>query len=171
MTYSRGYRRKNYVVDGGFEGYTGCGDFCYTTSYVNWVGTSPPGGTLDATIFHYQPYAHTGSSVGILGSASGDDNLPGTMTAAQPLNTVAGKKYQIAFFQASAFSGPTSEADAFIEVLWNGQVARRFEPGYSNWQFLTVEVTAVGNDVLAFRGGKAPAWTFFDDISVWALPQ
>ncbi|KAF9043296.1 hypothetical protein BJ165DRAFT_1595297 [Panaeolus papilionaceus] len=169
VTFSRGYRRKNYVVDGGFEGYTACSDFCFTASYANWVGTSPAGGTLDATIFHFQPYAHSGSGVGLLGSATGADNLPGTLTPASPLQTVSGKNYQINFFQASAFSGPTLEADAFIDILWNGNVVTTITPGFQNWQFYSFQVTAAGNDVLAFRGGKAPAWSFIDDIAVFQV--
>jgi hypothetical protein len=169
VTFSRGYRRKNYVVDGGFEGYNACSDFCFTSSYANWVGTSPAGGTLDATIFHFQPYAHAGSGVGLLGSATGADNLPGTLTPAAPLQTVAGKNYQINFFQASAFSGPTLEADAFIDILWNGNVVTTITPGFQNWQFYSFQVTGAGNDVLAFRGGKAPAWSFIDDIAVFQI--
>ncbi|EAU87109.1 hypothetical protein CC1G_05798 [Coprinopsis cinerea okayama7 len=169
VTFSRGYRRKNFLPDGGFEGYTACSSFCYTESYANWIGTSPSGGFQDATIFHYPPYAHSGHGSALLGSATGLDNLPGELTPASPLQTVAGKKYQIAFFQNSAFSGPTLQVDAFVEVLWNGQVVRRIEPGFSQWSFYAVEVTAVGEDVLTFRGGKAPAWTFLDDIAVWQL--
>jgi hypothetical protein len=85
------------------------------------------------------------------------------------LATEAGKQYTIAFFQASAFSGPTLEANAFIDILWNGNVVTTIHPGYQNWQFYQFTVTAAGNDVLAFRGGKAPSWSFLDDISVFIV--
>lgn len=105
----------------------------------------------------------------MLGSATGRDDQPGTLTPASALETVAGKRYQIAFFQNSAFSGPNLQAPAFVEVLWNGEVVKTITPGFSHWTFNNVEVMAVGGDVLAFRGGNAPAWTFLDDIAVWQL--
>jgi hypothetical protein len=169
VTYSRGYKRKNYIIDGGFEGFT-CpnnDEFCYATSYANWIGTSPPGGFLDGVIIHFQPYAHLGSSVGLLGAGAGTDTLSGTLTPAQPLQTVAGKKYVVGFFHSSSFSGPTYEAPAFVDIMWNGQIVKTIKPGYSDWLYYTVEVVAQGNDVLAFHGGVAPAWSFLDDISVF----
>ncbi|KAH6904684.1 hypothetical protein BKA70DRAFT_528375 [Coprinopsis sp. MPI-PUGE-AT-0042] len=169
VTYSRGYKRKNLLTDGGFEGYQACNSFCFAESYSNWVGSSPSGGFQDATFFHYPPYARTGSASALLGSATGADDKPGTITPAAALATVAGKKYQIAFFQNSAYSGPTLQAPAFVEILWNGAVVNTINPGYSQWTFHAVDVTAQGNDVLAFRGGKAPAWTFLDDIAIWQL--
>lgn len=168
MTYSRGYKRKSLTVDTGFEGYT-CDDFCFDASSTNWIGTSPVGGTFDASIFHYAPYAHSGSSVALLGSAIGADALAGTLTPAQPLKTVAGGKYTITFFHASVYSGQASEAAAFVDVLWNGNVVTTIRPGYSPWTYYEFQVTAKGNDVLAFHGGKAPAWSFLDDIYVFAL--
>ena len=74
------------------------------------------------TFFFYAPYAHTGHGVGLLGSADGFDSLPGTLTPAKPLQTVAGEKYTIAFFHASAFSGFEREASAFVEILWNRDI-------------------------------------------------
>lgn len=168
VTYSRGYRRKSLAIDGGFEAYT-CKEFCFDASYAHWIGTSPKGGSLDASIFHYTPYAHSGSSVALLGSANGADALPGTLTAAKPLATVPGKKYVIAFFHASVYSGQAAEKDAFFDVLWNDQVIKSYTPGYQPWTFYEITVTAKGNDKLAFRGGKAPAWSFIDDVDVWAL--
>lgn len=163
---SRGYRRKNYAIDGGFEGYAACSSFCFTESYANWVGTSPAGGTQDATIFYFQPYAHSGHSVGLLGSANNDDALPGTLTAAAPLLTTAGKQYSIGFFHASSFSGPSLAGPAFVNVKWNGNIVKTINPGYSNYAYYQVTVTATGNDILAFNGGIAPAWSFIDDITV-----
>ncbi|TFK26051.1 hypothetical protein FA15DRAFT_316555 [Coprinopsis marcescibilis] len=169
VTYSRGYKRKNFLPDGGFEGYTACNKFCFTESYANWAGTSPVGGSKDATVFFFPAYAHSGNSSALLGSASGLDDLPGTLSPSSPLKTVPGKKYQIAFFQNSAYGGPTNQAAAFVEVIWNGKVVKTIRPGFTQWTFNAVDVTAVGNDVISFRGGKAPAWTFLDDIAVWEL--
>jgi len=172
VTWSRGYSRNSLIIDGGFEGYV-CGDdetFCYTTSYANWVGTNDnAGGELDATIFDYVPYAHTGHSSGLVGSADGVDTYSGTLTPAAPLDTVAGNDYLISFFQQSSFSGATGEAPAFLHILWNGVVVDTITPGYSTWSYYEFTVTAAGNDVLAFDGGSAPAWTFIDDVNVWAL--
>lgn len=168
VTYARGYRRKSLVLDGGFEGYT-CADFCFAASYASWIGTSPAGGNLDATIFHYAPYAHSGNSVGLLGSANGVDALAGTLAPAKPLATVAGKTYVITFFHASVYSGQSSEKDAFVDVLWNGAIVSTIKPGYSAWKYYEYTVTARGNDTLAFHGGKAPAWSFIDDVYVFQM--
>ncbi len=167
VTFSRGYKRTNLVIDGGFEGFNECDDFCFDTKDANWIGTSAPGGTLDATIFFFQPYAHSGNAVALLGSATAEDALPGTLTVAKPLATVAGNTYSINFFQASAFSGPTLEANAFVDIVWNGETIATITPGFENYVFYQFTVTAVGNDILAFHGGAAPAWSFIDDISVF----
>jgi hypothetical protein len=95
--------------------------------------------------------------------------LPGTLTPAQPLETVAGQNYAITFFQASAFSGFNGEASAFIDIVWNGKIVTTIKPGFSNYEFYSVNVVGIGNDVLAFHGGDAPAWTFIDDIAVYAM--
>lgn len=123
---------------------------------------------MDATIFFYAQYAHSGNGVGLLGSADGSDSLNGTLTPAQPLQTVAGQKYTIVFFQASAFSGP-DEASAFINVLWNGIVVSTIRPGFSNYEYCSLDVVGAGDDVLAFNGGAAPAWTFIDDVGVYRI--
>ncbi|KAF9256611.1 hypothetical protein L218DRAFT_936497 [Marasmius fiardii PR-910] len=175
VTESRGYRRKNLVIDGNFEQYQ-CGDtsgvpendFCYTTTTPNWIGVSPPGGILDATVFHYKPYAHSGNGVVILGSASGADALSGTLKPAQPLNTVAGKTYKIQWFASSTYSGRDLEKDAFLTVNWNGQAVQTFNLGYSTWSYYEVSVVAQGNDEVSFTGGKLTAYTFIDDIAVYS---
>ncbi|KAF8893042.1 hypothetical protein BD779DRAFT_1508499 [Infundibulicybe gibba] len=157
VTFSRGYRRKNALIDGGFEGYAACDDFCFVDSYKGWNGTSPANGTVDASIFHFTSYAHTGSSVGLLGSATGIDALAGTLTPNAPLSTTAGKTYEISFFQQSVFSGEELEADSFIDVVWNGQTLKTIRPGFQAWTFHSVQVAA------------APAWSFIDDVNVFEL--
>ncbi|KIJ28262.1 hypothetical protein M422DRAFT_270497 [Sphaerobolus stellatus SS14] len=159
----------NYVIDGGFEGFQ-CGfDFCFATSYSNWVGRSDGLGVLDATIFHYTPYAHADNGSGLIGSADGTDSLSGTLTPAKPLETIAGKNYTIALFSSSAYSGSSLEANAFWSVLWNGHVVQIVNPGFSDYTFYSFNVQAIGNDVLALHGGSAPAWTFVDDIGVFQI--
>ena len=167
VTFSRGYQRTNLVADGGFEAFNECTDFCYDTSDATWTVTSAAGGFDDATIFLYAPYAHSGNAVALLGSADGTDALAGTFTPAAPLATSAGKTYSVGFFQASAFAPPAQEEPAFIDVQWNGAIVQTIRPGFGNWQFFQVQVTAVGNDVLSFHGGAAPAWTFLDDVTVF----
>ncbi|TFK65076.1 hypothetical protein BDN72DRAFT_881158 [Pluteus cervinus] len=167
VTYSRGYQRISYLPDGGFEGYNPGDGLIYVESYANWVATSPPGGYLDAVIISYAPYARTGHSVALLGSGTGSDALSGTLVPAAALNTVAGKDYWVTFFQVSTFGGTTGEADAFIDVKWNGVTVLAITPGYQDWTYYQVQVTAAGNDQLEFYGGSAPAWSFIDDIYVW----
>ena len=169
MTLSRGYRRLSLVPDGGFEAYT-CDDggvFCYTAAYANWVGTSF--GKLDATIFSWPPYARTGKGSGLLGSATGVDAFPGTLSPAKPLVTVPGREYKIQFFHSSSYSGQFAERDAYVEVVWNGGVVATIRPGYSQWSCYEFKVTGCGEDTLAFTGGEAPAWSFIDDVSVFAM--
>ncbi|GLB44424.1 hypothetical protein LshimejAT787_1700510 [Lyophyllum shimeji] len=171
VTYSRGYRRKSLIIDGGFEGYK-CGDlgpFCFTTSYANWIGTSSLGGFFDATFFHYGPYARTGTGVALLGSAVGWDALAGTVAPAKPLKTIAGRSYVITFFHSSSFANPQAEKNAFVDVLWNNAVVQTIRPGYQPWTFYEFKVTARGNDRLAFHGGMVPSWSFIDDVAVYLL--
>jgi len=168
VTYSRGYRRKDFVIDGGFEGYT-CTGFCFSESYANWIGTSSPGGVNDTIFIHYVPFAHSGSTVAVMGSGTGDDALAGTLTPVAPLATVAGKQYIITFFHYSGYSPPSDEQDAFVDIMWNGNVVATITPGYSPWTYYSFNVTGAGKDVLAFHGGKAPAWSFLDDVHVFRI--
>ncbi|KIK61867.1 hypothetical protein GYMLUDRAFT_72930 [Collybiopsis luxurians FD-317 M1] len=174
VTESRGYKRQNVVVDGGFEGYT-CTPpgqevpFCFTEGYANWQGTSPAGGNFDASIFNYQPYAHSGSAVALLGSAFGTDQLPGTLAPTQSLSTQAGASYTLQFFHSSFYSGQQSEANASMKVIWNGQTVATLNPGFAQWTPHQFTVTAQGNDKLQFTGGSAPAYIFIDDVSLFPL--
>jgi len=169
ITLARGYKRRNLLFDGGFESFNQCNDFCYGSRTPFWQGTSSPGGVLDASVFYYQPYARTGNAVGVLGSASGIDNLSGVLTVTHPLATTVGKSYQINLFHSSAFAGPLHEERSFFEVLWNGEVVKVVRPGYENWTLYQVEVEAKGDDKLALRGGSAPAWSFVDDVTLFPL--
>jgi len=171
VTLSRGYRRLSLVPDGGFDGYI-CDDggiFCYATAYDSWVGTSPHLGTLDATIFSWAPYAHYGQGSGLLGSATGVDAFAGTLAPAKPLMTVSGRRYKIEFFHSSSYSGNIAEREAYVQVVWNGDVVATIRPGYSGWMCYVFEVTGCGRDMLAFTGGEAPAWSFIDDVKVFAM--
>ncbi|KAJ7477982.1 hypothetical protein B0H11DRAFT_1285386 [Mycena galericulata] len=163
---SRGYSRISILRDGGFEGYNPCNDFCFTASYDNWIGTSSVNGTLDASVFDYTPYARTGHSSALLGAAYGGDPFPGTLTPAAPLKTKSGKSYVVQAFMASAFSGEESEASAHVNISWNGAVVGSVS-GYSLYVPVQVPVVATGDDVLAFTGGAAPAWTFIDDVTIF----
>ena len=168
VSFSRGYSRRNFAFDGGLEAYTGCIG-CFDEVTDNWIASSPEGGFFDASIFHNPQYARTGSKVALLGSAIGNDDLAGTLSPAAPLKTVPGKQYQISFFQNSAYSGPVFQKNSFFEVIWNGEVIETFRPGFSDWSYVSVKVTATGNDEVAIHGGAAPAWTFIDDIAIWQL--
>jgi hypothetical protein len=136
-------------------------------SSASWTGLSSPSGTLDATVFLYQPLAHIGTTFGLLGSATSSDALPGTLTPSSPLRTLPGRRYTIGFFHMSAFASAEAEANAFVDVLWNGRVVRALRPGWSGWRYYAVEVVGRGADELAFYGGSAPAWSFIDDVSVY----
>ncbi|KAJ7146872.1 hypothetical protein C8R44DRAFT_864590 [Mycena epipterygia] len=151
---------------GDLVGYTVCDFFCFTASYANWIGTSPANGSLDASIFFFAEYAHTGHGVALLGSASGTDSLAGTLTPAAPLKTKAGTGYVIQAFMVSTFSGEAREGPAKVDILWNGVRVGGIS-GYMPWTLVQVAVTGTGNDTLSFIGGAAPAWTFIDDVYVY----
>ncbi|KAJ3877108.1 hypothetical protein F5051DRAFT_409571 [Lentinula edodes] len=173
VTESRGYKRNNLIVDGGFEGYT-CGTsaevpFCFTPGYSAWQGTSSPNGNLDASIFNFEPYAHTGNAVALLGSAYGSDDLPGTLAPTAPIATEAGQSYTLQFFQSSFYSGEEAEAPATLEIIWNGESVDTIHPGFSQWTPYQYTVVAQGNDLLQFKGGAAPAYVFIDDVSLFPL--
>ncbi|KAF7333122.1 hypothetical protein MVEN_02377600 [Mycena venus] len=166
VTLSRGYARKTVLPDGGFEGYTACDDFCFTTSYSNWIGVSPAPADFDATFFFFPPYAHSGHGSALLGSAFDDDSLAGTIKPAQPLKTDAGAAYVVQCFMSSAFSGPAEEASAKVDIMWNGERVGGVS-GFSEYTFVEAPVVATGSDLLSFVGGSAPAWTFIDDCKVY----
>ncbi|KAJ7301698.1 hypothetical protein DFH08DRAFT_1090122 [Mycena albidolilacea] len=169
VTYSRGYSRISVLPDGGFEGYNGCSDFCFTASYSNWIGTSPPTGNWDATVFFYKPYAHTGNGVALLGSADGVDSKIGTLTPAKKLSTTVGTNYVIQVFFFSSFSGAQLEAKAKVDILWNGVHVGGTSGFTPAWTFVEVPVVGTGSDTLSFVGGTVLAWTFIDDVFVYAV--
>ncbi|TFK68010.1 hypothetical protein BDN72DRAFT_858751 [Pluteus cervinus] len=171
VTYSRGYQRISILPDGGFEGTGPCPYFysgCHILSTTYWAGTSANSNDLDASILRNElvQYARTGFATGQLGAVNGDNSNPGTLSIRNPLNSVPGKQYVITFFQDSSYSGPEKQAAAFVNVLWNGNTVLSLS-GYSTWQYNQVTVTAQGNDILAFYGGAAPAWTDIDDVYVF----
>ncbi|KAJ6523252.1 hypothetical protein DFH09DRAFT_1047313 [Mycena vulgaris] len=168
VTYSRGYKRLSALPDGGFEGYTACDDFCFTMSYSNWVGTSAAPANLDATIFFFPAYAHTGHGSGLLGAANGNDALEGSLAPAAPIKTEAGKNYVVQAFVGNYFSGETLEGPAEVSILWNGEKVGSVS-GFQHYTPVQVSVVGTGSDKLSFVGGAAPAWSFLDDISVFGL--
>ncbi|KAJ3716199.1 hypothetical protein C8R42DRAFT_725386 [Lentinula raphanica] len=167
VTKSWGYKRKTHIFDGGFENYS-CPDptaeFCFTHTTDAWLASSIWEGNYDASIFHYKPYAHTGRSVAVLGSAFGCDEYPGTLTVASSLSTVPGVIYIIEIFH-SRF-GEDREVDTFVEVFWNADLVGVIYPEHGHWGFDHFEVIGRGNDELDLRGGRAPSYHFIDDIFV-----
>ncbi|KAK7017672.1 hypothetical protein R3P38DRAFT_3559890 [Favolaschia claudopus] len=166
VTLSRGYARKDLLPDGGFEGYTDCDEFCLTESYTNWIGTSPSGGSYDASIFYFEAYAHTGHGSALLGAAFDEDADIGTLSPAQPIKTESGASYVIQCFMASAFSGQQLEAGAKVDIMWNGQRVGGVS-GFQEYAFVQASAVGTGSDKLAFVGGSAPAWTFIDDCHIY----
>ncbi|KAJ7813641.1 hypothetical protein B0H13DRAFT_2141735 [Mycena leptocephala] len=173
VTLSRGYARISHIADGDFEAYT-CGNndtFCFAEQGPGWVGTSSVGGYFDATVFHYAPYAHGGAGVGLLGCAYGRDPQPGTLTPSSLGRLARGRKYVVQFFHSSTYSGEELEEPSFVEVWWNGEVVGIVRVGYSPWTYFEFTVIALGggNDTLLFKGGKAPAYDFIDDVCLFLL--
>ncbi|KAF7354383.1 hypothetical protein MVEN_01127100 [Mycena venus] len=148
VTFSRGYSRISVLPDGGFEGYNGCTDFCFTASYSNWIGTSPPSGNWDATIFFYKP--------------------SGRSPPAKKLSTIVGTNYVIQVFFLSSFSGAQLEANAKVDILWNGVRVGGTSGFTPAWTFVEAPAVGTGNDTLSFVGGSVLAWTFIDDVFVYA---
>lgn len=170
ITNSRGFQRISLLPDGGFEDYK-CPseeDLCFTDHASEWTAITASGNFTDAAIFFNKAYARSGNGVGILGEVSQRDNLPGILTPATPLQTVAGSQYKIALFHKSGF-GDDSYKYAFVDVRWNGNVAITIRPVSNAWTYYEGIVTAIGEDVLEFYGGNAPSWSFIDDISVFQV--
>lgn len=165
---SRGYKRTNYVIDGGFEGFSPCSGYCSTEAYENWFTTSDPGGTRDATILHYPGQAYRGNSYVLFGSLGYTDNLSGTVTSAHRLQTIPGKAYVVSLFHNSGYWDQIQEANSFFEIIWNGVSVRQFYPGWAWWTHYTVTVVAQGNDELSVRGSRAPAWSVMDEVYVFS---
>ncbi|KAJ7615453.1 hypothetical protein FB45DRAFT_1008372 [Roridomyces roridus] len=175
VTLSRGYKRLSLAVDGGFEGYNplGCSDsgYCYDEFYANWIGSFTSGTDLapSASMFFNAKFAHTGHGSALLGAAYGGSTEVGTLTHAKPLKTHKGQKYVVQAFISSAFSGEEIETEAVVEVLWNGECVGSVG-GFQEYKPTQFVVVGTGcDDVLAFRGGKAPAWSFVDDVFVAPL--
>ncbi|KAF7334503.1 hypothetical protein MVEN_02279800 [Mycena venus] len=148
VTLSRGYARKSALIDGGFEGYTGCDDFCFTDSYANWIGTSPSGGTprrLDLLLPALRSHG------------------PRIWTARLRLRCA---NYVVQCFMSSAYSGSQLEAPAKVDIMWNGMRVGGTS-GFTEYTFVEASVVGTGSDELTFVGGAAPAWTFIDDCNVY----
>ncbi|KAJ7589536.1 hypothetical protein C8J56DRAFT_1076194 [Mycena floridula] len=173
VTFSRGYRRKTAIIDGGFEldGLTGCTNTvrCFIESDANWIGTSVNGGHWDALLFDFPPFAHSGHSVATLGSGDGADDISGSFTPVKPLVTEAGKDYVLQFFHNSNFNTEEQEQNSKLDVLWNGEIVKSLRVGSSPWAVYQVQVTAIGNDKLEFIGGSYPAYDFVDDVSLFRV--
>ncbi|KAF7304180.1 hypothetical protein MIND_00650100 [Mycena indigotica] len=175
VTFSRGYARKNLVIDGGFEGFAACAatSFCFAQSYVNWIGSSFVNGTVghqDTTVFRFAPYAHFGVGSALFGAAAGDDAHAGVLTPARRLCTQPGAKYIIQNFFISSFSGSALEAHAKVDVLWNGKRVGGTSGFVQDYTFFQSDiVVGTGSDALSFVGGAAPAWTFLDDVKVFKV--
>jgi hypothetical protein len=167
VTYSRGYQRLPLLADGDFESFT-CDhgeSICYTTTASNWKTTSPDGGYMDAWIYRLPGLAHSKSTFVVLGGAYANDQFPGTLTPAKPLKTTPGMKYIVSFFYDQSVNGPEIQASGFTDVSWNGEKVLALA-AYQTWTYYEVTVTAKGDDVLSFYGGKSPAYSFIDDVQV-----
>jgi hypothetical protein len=103
------------------------------------------------------------------GSFEGSDDLAGTLAPSSPLQLVAGREYLLQFWHSSSFNSESEEADAFLEVSWNGAVIDSIHPGSTPWTRYEYKVTAAGDDLLSFHGGKYPGYSFLDDVSLYSL--
>lgn len=169
VTFSRGYRRTSHVADGGFESYK-CADGaadCSSSESSSWTLTSP--GSKDVLLWNRAGWARSGSSLASFGSFEGTDDLAGTLSPTSPLQLIAGKEYLLQFWHSSSLNSEAEESNAFLEVSWNGAVLDSIRPGASPWTRYEYRVQAVGNDVLSFHGGKYPAYSLLDDVSLFSL--
>jgi len=148
-----------------------CGTgYCWAESSNNWLATSSD--SFNAVFLSNEPaFARRGDTSGLLGSAYGVyGDFPGTIAPTQPLQTTAGKMYLIEVWQWSGYNPPFYQQDAWFDIIWNGVVVSAVRPGYrATYTRFTVEVTAVGDDTIAFHGGRYPDYSFLDDIAVWLI--
>ncbi|TFK64854.1 hypothetical protein BDN72DRAFT_901199, partial [Pluteus cervinus] len=149
---SRGYARTDFLIDGGFEAYADCDWWCFTEHTPNWDGiTNTSLGFQDATIFYYTGYSYVGHSAGLLGSAYTNDWYPGTLQSTHFIQTIPGKSYVVSFFVDNSFSGPSVEAAAWHEVMWNGVAAETWQAGYHTWKHYQTTVVGTGNDIFGIH--------------------
>ncbi|KAF5353002.1 hypothetical protein D9757_014961 [Collybiopsis confluens] len=158
VSISRGYKRLDVIVDGGFEGYT-CDSsntdpvpFCFTNTYYIWMTAWPLGGFMDAAIVDYAPYARTGHSVGLLGSIYNNQQFIGTLEPDAVLRTQAGATYMLQFYHSSLYAGEAAEASASMQIIWNGEIVATLSPGFQDWTREQFTVLAQGVDALQFTG-------------------
>ncbi|KAJ7578266.1 hypothetical protein C8J56DRAFT_1170591 [Mycena floridula] len=168
VTFSRGYRRISVLPDGGFESFSNCKGkaVCFTESDANWIGACDFGGQLDAVIFDFPLFAHSGHSAVALGSANGFDNHPGSFTAAHPLTTKPGRNYVVQLFHGG-FVASSKAQKSSVTIKWNGQTIGTISAGNSPWTFFQFPVKAKGKDTFSFTGGSFPAYDFLDDIFIF----
>ncbi|KAJ7898025.1 hypothetical protein B0H14DRAFT_3104598 [Mycena olivaceomarginata] len=148
-------------------GFTLCSDFCFATSYANWTGTSSASGTLDAAIFFFPPYAHTGHGSALLGAAPRRRRTPGhahTRSAARDggWRTVRGAVLRVLRVLGPGVRGRGTCGRAVERRKRVGGVR-----GFMEYTLVEVGVVGTGRDILAFVGGAAPAWSFIDDCKVF----
>ncbi|KAF7308465.1 hypothetical protein HMN09_00695400 [Mycena chlorophos] len=169
---SRGYSRIQYILNGGFEQYV-CsnGDiFCFSTSAPNWIGISPFGGFEDATIFHYAPYAHTGNGSALLGCAYGTDTQMGVLQTTAPIAKLdIGRTYLLNFFHWSGYSGQQVEKNAIVSVWWGNTWLGNITGYEAPYTYHEYPVVAGKNNTITFIGGRAPAYSFLDDVGLFML--
>ncbi|KAJ7586750.1 hypothetical protein C8J56DRAFT_945498 [Mycena floridula] len=173
VTLSRGYVRQDLLPDGGFEGFnctfpTPSGSFsCFTESFGGWLGTSPPEGSLDATIENAdsQLFAHIGHSAAQLGSQA-TDQFPGTLSVVDPLATEPGVDYILEFFIRAEHTPQQGFEDLTpsMNITWNGDVVGTVSGIFVAFTRQALTVTAQGQDTLSLTGGFWPSFIVLDDI-------
>jgi hypothetical protein len=143
---------------------------------AGWVGTSPPGGLLDATIVNDDPsigrfFAHMGNSYAQLGGGT-TDQFPGTLSIAKPITgesvepLQAGEPLVLSFFIRAQHAPQPNFPDITpqLNITWNGVVVSSTTGYHPNWEFMSINVVSTGSDTLNFTGGSFPEFITLDDV-------
>ncbi|KAG6906224.1 hypothetical protein DXG01_015127 [Tephrocybe rancida] len=159
VTYSRGYKGTSFAVD----------EFCFAASSNTWVGTSPAGGSLDASFFHYAPYAPHRQQCCPPWVTERRRWPRGHAQPQGPVEDRCSQELTLTPLANTLYAGPDADASVSVDVVWDGKTVGTIKVEYQDWTFYKTTIIATGNDKVALHGGSVPAWVFIDDIYVFGL--
>jgi hypothetical protein len=143
----------NLVINGGFETHGPYNTSGWNYFYDNPVGVNPvtgwSAGGLGIPLEVGRPSVYGVTGVG-LGDAVMELDTTMNVVATQPLATTASASYTLSFLYALRQNVVATSGT--LEVYWNGGLVTSLSPTLNSMTLYSTLVTAIGNDVLEFRG-------------------
>jgi hypothetical protein len=162
----------NLVINGDFEIHT-----AYNAQGWNYFGGGYGGsvtgwnsGSATVPLEVGMPSVYGVSGIG-LGNAVMELDTTVNVVATQPLATIAADSYTLSFMYALRQN--VSAASGTLEVYWNGGLVTSLAPTLTSMTTYYAVVTAIGGDVLEFRGtGNSDSYgALIDNVSLVAVPE